>query len=186
MSDHERLPGEELDPSESADEASTVATYADLYEAAPPKDYAPAVWRRDEWWDQLYERHGDAETDRQGTTVLTLWHDELEHSSTPGLSAGVQLIKPGESAGKHRHTSAALNVVLQGSGYSIVDGEKVEYEQFDTFLAPAWDYHQHVNDGDEDLVIWTVQNRPLFSTLRAQLFQEEGDAEPTQHVRDRD
>ena len=42
----------------------------------------------------------------------------------------------------------------------------------DTFLCPAWTYHQHVNDGDEQAIILTVQDFPLMAAQRNLIFEE--------------
>ena len=39
-------------------------------------------------------------------------------------------------------------------------------------LCPAWVYHQHVNDGDEQAIIMTVQDFPLMAAQRSLLFEE--------------
>lgn len=165
-----------------------IATYDEAVNRSAREDYGPAVWKFDDWMASLEEadeeRHERTESDRLGSLIHTLDHAELEDAvqTTPGMTVGVQLLRPGEHAEKHRHNTPAINFVVKGSGYSIVDGEKLEWEQYDTFLAPPWDYHEHYNDGEEDAIIWTVQTMPLMYELRSQMWQEGEDADVVQQV----
>jgi gentisate 1,2-dioxygenase len=88
--------------------------------------------------------------------VLMLENPGLPHASriTQSLYAGLQLIMPGEIARTHRHTAAALRLVIEGQGaYTAVDGERTTMHPGDFILTPSWTYHDHGNPGDAP-VIW--------------------------------
>jgi gentisate 1,2-dioxygenase len=74
--------------------------------------------------------------------------------ATSSLYAGVQLILPGETARSHRHTAAALRLVLEGSGaFTAVDGERAIMRPGDFIITPSGTFHDHGNEGP-DPVIW--------------------------------
>ena len=78
----------------------------------------------------------------------------LDEATTGLLSAGVQLLSPGESARPHRHSMNALRFVLEGSGAeTIVDGERCAMEPGDLVITPGWSWHEHVSHG-EAATIW--------------------------------
>jgi gentisate 1,2-dioxygenase len=92
--------------------------------------------------------------------------------TTPSSIVGPQLVKPGEHIEPHRHTFTAINIVMQGSGYSVVDGEKIEREQGDTFTTPAWSFHEHYNTGADDAIIYSILDIPLMASQRTLLLEE--------------
>ena len=88
--------------------------------------------------------------------VLILENPGLRGASriTQSLYAGLQLILPGEVARTHRHTAAALRLVIEGQGaYTAVDGERTTMHPGDFILTPSWTYHDHGNPGDTP-VVW--------------------------------
>ena len=76
------------------------------------------------------------------------------------------------------YASDAIYHVLQGKGFDVMQNEDepkstgIEWSKGDTFLCPAWTYHQHVNDGSEQAIILTVQDFPLLAAQRNLLFEE--------------
>lgn len=72
-------------------------------------------------------------------------HTGDTHGTSSTMKVVVQIFKPGGLNKAHRHTNVALNLVFQGEGYSIVDGEKIELKKGDLFLAPPCSAHEHCN-----------------------------------------
>ena len=68
---------------------------------------------------------------------------------------GIQMIRPGEIAWAHRHTLAAIRLVIKGDGkvFTVVDGEKCPMEPYDLILTPQWTWHDHQNPTQET-AIW--------------------------------
>jgi len=93
------------------------------------------------------------------------------------------ILNPGEGLKAHRHNSFAIYHIIQGKGFDVMQNEeeaeptKIEWAKGDTFLCPAWTYHQHVNDGDEEAIILTVQDFPLLAAQRNLIFEEPRGAE---------
>ena len=79
------------------------------------------------------------------------------------------IIVPGEIHPPHRHTSVALNYYTAGHGFSIVNGEKLEWGAGDLQLTPAWAPHGHGNDGNETVWGLTIQDTTLLYGMRDSL-----------------
>jgi gentisate 1,2-dioxygenase len=95
-------------------------------------------------------------TEEAERRVLIIENPGLKGQSkiTGSLFAGVQLLLPGETAPAHRHTSAALRFILEGSGaYTAVDGERTFMSRGDFVITPSWTWHDHGNETSEP-VIW--------------------------------
>jgi gentisate 1,2-dioxygenase len=92
--------------------------------------------------------------------------------TTPTLSGALQILLPGESAPPHRHTLAALRLVMTGSGaVTIVDGKRCVMEPGDLVLTPAWSWHEHVHEGDEPMVWFDGLDYPLARQLHDVFFE---------------
>lgn len=82
---------------------------------------------------------------------------------------------PPEDNPGHRHMSAAINYHFQGTGSSVVDGEKIEWGPGDLLLsAPGWREHLHCK-GPDSVGIFTVQDHPLHIAMESLIWQEEMD-----------
>ena len=59
-------------------------------------------------------------------------------------------------------------------------GERIDWVKGDTFVCPAWNYHEHFCVGDEQAIHYVVQDMVELSTLRALMFEEPAGVE---HIR---
>ncbi len=86
----------------------------------------------------------------------------------PSYTVGVDitLLRPSSNDRKHRHYYEALIFILEGSGYSIIEGEKVEWEAGDALYIPPWSWHQHFNtDPDKEARYLSGTNAPLLQSV---------------------
>jgi len=85
----------------------------------------------------------------------------LENPGVPGQSritgnlfAGLQIIKPGESAPPHRHVASALRFIIEGhDAFTAIHGERTVMAPGDFVITPSWTWHDHGSDSDE-VVMW--------------------------------
>lgn len=89
------------------------------------------------------------------------------------IGAHLQLIRPGIDTKAHQHTHSTVYHVVSGSGYSIIDGEKIEWTKGDTIAVPLWYKHSHHNHTGEDAVLFSYTDRPAISALG--LWREKGE-----------
>jgi gentisate 1,2-dioxygenase len=73
----------------------------------------------------------------------------------------------------HRHSSAAINFILEGSGWSVVDGVRIDWAAGDIMLsAPGWAPHGHAR-GPNGASILTIQDHPLHIAAESLVWQED-------------
>lgn len=149
------------------------------YPKAVRKPIRPARWNWDDCLATLKEIASDPIPGADRRFIILVHEDTEEMMGTaPGALIGMTILNPGEGLKPHRHSSFAIYHVLQGKGFDVVQAEddpeptKIEWAKGDTFLCPAWTYHQHVNDGDEQAIILTVQDFPLLASMRNLIFEE--------------
>jgi len=108
------------------------------------------------------------------------------YSTTRNIVAAYQMIQPGETARSHRHTPAALRLVLDTADdvYTVVDGKRVDMKPGDVVLTPSWCWHGHANDGAEQAFWLDFLDVPFVRHMEATLFEHY--AEPFQRPQDRD
>jgi gentisate 1,2-dioxygenase len=106
--------------------------------------------------------------------VLRLTNPELAgQSASNTLVANIQIVMPGEIARAHRHSAAALRLIIEGrGGYTVVNGERVPMAPGDLVLTPNWSWHDHANDTDAPMIWLDGLDTPLVRMLEAGFYEE--------------
>ena len=92
--------------------------------------------------------------------------------STHVIFAAIQLVKPGEVARAHRHTSNALRFMIDGEAVSTnVEGTTVPMYPGDLVLTPNWQWHEHRNEGDRDAVWMDGLDSPFVFAMAAAVYE---------------
>src|SRR5260370_4187 len=153
----------------------------------PRSDAVPYLWH----WQHLRpqamraaELVGTAQAERR---VLRLTNPKLPGVASNTLVANVQIVMQGEIARAHRHSGAALRLIIEGrGGYTVVNGERVPMFPGDLVLTPNWTWHDHANDTDAPMIWLDGLDSPLVRMLEAGFFEEYagerqaiGEAEPS-------
>lgn len=145
------------------------------------------------FYDSLMQRQADSRQ-YKGKLILKKaeidWHTGPQGrngtivDATTGLEAKtfgmlITEIPPGRQSGLHKHTFEAVGYVLEGRGYELIGGERVDWEAGDTFYLPPNVQHRHVNlDPDKPARILQVEAWPLMIYLGvSELVQEESAGE---------
>lgn len=68
---------------------------------------------------------------------------------TTGLSLAMFEIAPGQAQSKHRHPGEAILYIVDGEGYSVIDGKRYEWSSGDAALVHQYVWHQHFNGSRE-------------------------------------
>lgn len=66
----------------------------------------------------------------------------------------VQMLRPGEKTLPQRETASLLLSPFKGKGYSIIDGERFDWDQFDTLAVPGGCWVEHVNASPSEPVVF--------------------------------
>ncbi|HXG05354.1 MAG TPA: cupin domain-containing protein [Candidatus Binatia bacterium] len=130
----------------------------------------PWLWRWREVRPLLLEAARLVSLEQAERRVLVLANPGLggAYAATSTLYAGLQVIMPGEVAPSHRHTPAAIRLVLEGRGaFTTVEGVRCVMEPGDLILTPAGRWHDHGHRGPEPVVWLDGLDIPLVSAFEA-------------------
>jgi gentisate 1,2-dioxygenase len=84
----------------------------------------------------------------------------------PTIGCYAQMLRPGEHTKAHRHTSSTIHYVLEGSGHSVIAGQRFEWGPGDFFMIPPWAWHEHANPGKADALFFVLSDRPVMDSMR--------------------
>ena len=139
----------------------------------PQSTAVPFAWH---WRDlrpqamRAAELVGTAQAERR---VLRLTNPKLPGIASNTLVANIQIVMPGEIARAHRHSGAALRLIIEGKGgYTVVNGERVPMSPGDLVLTPNWSWHDHANDTDAPMIWLDGLDTPLVRMLEAGFYEE--------------
>jgi gentisate 1,2-dioxygenase len=92
--------------------------------------------------------------------------------ATRTLTAGIQILMPGEHALPHRHNISAIRFVLDGDGSAVtfVNSKPCPMSPGDLILTPSWAWHAHENKGDRRAVWFDGLDVPLHETFGTTVF----------------
>ncbi|RSL32337.1 cupin domain-containing protein [Salibacterium salarium] len=65
----------------------------------------------------------------------------------------------------HRHVHSSIFHVMEGKGYTVIDGQKFEWEKGDFFILPPYSWHEHVNEGSDDAYLFSINDKPVMEKL---------------------
>ena len=85
----------------------------------------------------------------RGTRTALLVDRSLGYRTT-GLSIALFQIPPGGRQSNHRHPGEALLYIVEGNGYSTIDGERIEWAAGDAPIVNQYVWHQHFNSSPEN------------------------------------
>jgi len=139
----------------------------------PRSEAVPYLWR---WQDLRPQAMRAAElvgTQQAERRVLRLTNPKLSGVASNTLVANIQIVMPGEIARAHRHSAAALRLIIEGrGGYTVVNGERVPMCPGDLVLTPNWTWHDHANDTDAPMIWLDGLDTPLIRMLEAGFYEE--------------
>ena len=90
----------------------------------------------------------------------------------PTIGASMQRLRPGFVGKAHRHTGSFIYQVAKGKGYSVIDGQRFDWQERDIFCVPSWAFHEHVNlSSTDDACLFCFNDLPVMQSLS--LYYEE-------------
>src|SRR5499427_9170523 len=138
----------------------------------PRSEAVPHLWR---WRDLRPQAMRAAElvgTQQAERRVLRLTNPKLPGVASNTLVANIQIVMPGEIARAHRHSAAALRLIIEGrGGYTVVNGERVPMFPGDLVLTPNWTWHDHANDTDAPMIWLDGLDTPTGANARGRLLR---------------
>jgi gentisate 1,2-dioxygenase len=120
--------------------------------AAPKPKFKPAVWRfiaAKAALDRAGEFVAIEQAERRNLIMVNPVTGNI-YATSRNIVAAYQMVKAGEKARSHRHTAAALRLVVDAKPgtYTVVDGVRVDMAPGDVVLTPSWCWHGHANESD--------------------------------------
>jgi gentisate 1,2-dioxygenase len=103
----------------------------------------------------------------------------------PTLTCVTQLIRPGVRTKAHRHTGSLFYLVFEGSGQSVINGQRFDWSKGDVFVVPPWAWHEHAGADRQEAILFSVQDRPVMEALglyREQPYEDHGGHQPITSV----
>ena len=98
------------------------------------------------------------------------------------IGAHMQMLRPGEHTMAHRQTGSFVYQCCKGRGWSIINGQRFDWQERDIFVVPAWMYHEHANASDsEDACLFAFHDLPVMRALglyREEAFGDNGGRQP--------
>ncbi|MBI4635099.1 MAG: cupin domain-containing protein [Candidatus Rokubacteria bacterium] len=170
---------------ERAQRANLLEYWAVGYRTSKPETgVVPYLWR---WSDvkSLMEEAGRLvgidESERRGLVLANPGLGGLPYM-TNTLFGDVQLLTPGEAAPAHRHTTSASRFFMEGTGgYTTVEGERCTMGPGDLVINPSWAWHDHGNDGKDEITYLNILDVPLATHLGCVFYDydyaREGDSD---------
>jgi gentisate 1,2-dioxygenase len=131
-------------------------------------------------WDQTLEALR-ALREREGSPyegiALEYTHPQTGGPCLPTIGCHVQLIRPGEHLQARRTTGSAVFCVVQGQGYTVINGEQFVWSKGDVIALPSWALCEQANTASEDAVLFSIRDRPVMEALgfyREEVLVENG------------
>ena len=86
-------------------------------------------------------------------------------------------VLPGKKSGAHRHSYEETEYVISGSGYTIVEDQRVDWKEGDTLCIPVFSWHQHFNTGKQTARFMVHHNRPYMQNMGFLMVEHGEDAD---------
>ena len=91
------------------------------------------------------------------------------------LDATIHEIGPATTSTAHRHSWDAIMFIESGSGWTEIDGQRIDWRPWDTLHLPAWAWHRHGNDGERPATFHTWSVEPMLEQFGVAILEEGGD-----------
>jgi len=122
--------------------------YRDLGSLQPNRMERPMHWRWTDMQQAIAKTAEQVSMEHAERRALILANPFFEPGiqTTRNLIGALQILNPGDSADEHRHTMAAIRMIIEADGgFTSVDGERYEMQHGDLILTPSWTWHAHAN-----------------------------------------
>jgi gentisate 1,2-dioxygenase len=174
----ELYPGKRTQPHTQADQASMARFAAPGMRPANfswDKNYSPLT--KYPWKNMVQALDGMLASDASPYDDLRLeyFNPHTGGPVMPTIACYAQKLRAGAHTQKHRHNNATIYHVFRGSGYTVIDEQRLDWSERDVFVIPGWHWHEHVNlSASADAVLISYTDEPLLRTLG--ILREENDA----------
>ncbi len=136
----------------------------------PIRRTLPHLWRYRELRPLLLQAGELTPIEKAERRVLMLANPGLEGApfATASIFFGLQLILPGEVAPNHKHSIAAVRLIVEGEGgFTTIGNDRCPMEKGDVILTPANRWHQHEHHGEKPMIWLDALDAPVVVGMEA-------------------
>ncbi len=131
-------------------------------------------------WEKTYQALKDlastGEASPYDDVALAYVNPQTGGPVLPTLGCWVQMLRPGVHTQAHRHTTSAVYHVVEGAGWTVINGQRFDWKKGDFLALPPWAWHEHANASQTDeAILFSVTDLPVFEALgfyREEAYQE--------------
>jgi gentisate 1,2-dioxygenase len=122
---------------------------------------------------ELLEKCRDWDGDRHEALMVEYVDPTTGLSVYKTMTFFMQMLRPGERTLPLKQSASLTCSPFEGRGCSIIGGQRVEWEPFDTFVVPGGTWCEHVNLSDkEPAILFVASDEPTLKALA--LYQKHG------------
>src|SRR3569623_236827 len=115
---------------------------------------------------ELLHRHRDNDADPHDGLMVEYVDPTNGQPVFKTITFFMQMIQPGQNTLPVKTTSSLLVSPFEGEGYTLVDGQKVECNKFDSLAVPSNSWLEHVNTSSkEPLILFVASDEPTLKKL---------------------
>jgi gentisate 1,2-dioxygenase len=95
-------------------------------------------------------------------------------SPTRTMDAQVHELDPGVVSTIHRHSWDAMLFIVEGSGWTEIDGTRYNWKPWDALHLPAWAWHRHGTDGETVARFMSYSSEPIVESFGMAMIEDAG------------
>lgn len=120
-------------------------------------------------WDMMREllhRHRESDGDVHDGLLVEYIDPTNGEPVFKTITFFAQMLQPGQRTLPVKTTSSLLVSPFEGEGHTLVDGQKFDWNKFDTLAVPAGHWFEHVNESStEPLILFVASDEPTLKKL---------------------
>jgi gentisate 1,2-dioxygenase len=136
-----------------------------------PRTGLPYHYKGADTLTTLREMPNDAADPFDGVTIEYL-NPITGGPTLPTTQCRLHRLVAGMHTRRHRHTWNVIYHVVEGYGKTMVGDKTLAWEPHDTFSLPAWWWHEHLCTGNQDAVVFSVTDEPIFRAFALDRVEE--------------
>lgn len=130
----------------------------------------------------LLEKFRDWEGDRHEALMVEYVDPTTGQPVYKTMTFFMQMLRPGERTLPLKQSASLVCSPFEGRGYSVINGQRFDWEPFDTLVVPGGTWCEHVNASDrEPAILFVASDEPTLKALA--LYQKHGKNADGQVVR---
>jgi gentisate 1,2-dioxygenase len=115
---------------------------------------------------ELFGRHKEREGDAHDGLLIEYIDPTTGQPVFKTITFFAQMLQPGQKTLPVRTTSNLLVSPFEGAGYSVVDGKRYDWKEFDTLAIPGGSWFEHHNTSSkEPLFLFVASDEPTLKKL---------------------